>query len=367
MLESDYFLKLLEVYDKPERVHIYQAVEGTTLSEMIAQKICLGGAPFSLTQACVIMYQLTKALAFLHDRNIVFRNLKPENVVFTKIDDLSSLKIWNFDYATSLSSEYLDEPDTEYYNKNLARMRKLEKRIKHQERRKAVGSYIYMAPEMLTDKNYWEKVDIWSLGVIFYMLLTVTHPLEHLSDSVDKSEIKEAILRTLDSEAPESLINYDSDYLLGLNSEALQLLKSMLEIDPEQRASTEFILNTQTLFESEYKKYVTKGYHLIPRRMSLADSATKSFNPKYEFTLESFLKRVSSDQITILRKIVLETFSDALIEKDEIDELSTLFNSLELSDNYSIDQDNVEMFYSVYAEGHPLDKGDDEEIIEYYK
>jgi hypothetical protein len=199
------------------------------------------------------------------------------------------------------------------------------------------------------------------------MLLTVTHPLEHLSDSVDKSEIKEAILRTLDSEAPESLINYDSDYLLGLNSEALQLLKSMLEIDPEQRASTEFILNTQTLFESEYKKYVTKGYHLIPRRMSLADSATKSFNPKYEFTLESFLKRVSSDQITILRKIVLETFSDALIEKDEIDELSTLFNSLELSDNYSIDQDNVEMFYSVYAEGHPLDKGDDEEIIEYYK
>lgn len=367
MLESDYFLQLLEVYDKPERVHVYEAVEGTTLSEMIAQKICLGGAPFSLAQACVIMHQLTKALGFLHERNIVFRNLKPENVVFTKIDDLSSLKIWNLDYATNLTSEYLDEPDTDYYNRNLARMRKLEKRIKYQERRKAVGSYIYMAPEMLMDKDYCEKVDIWSLGVIFYMLLTMTHPLEYLSESVDKSEIKDAIISILNSEAPETLIKYDSDYLIGLNSEALQLLKSMLEVDPEQRGSAKFIMNTQTLFESEYKKYITKGHYLMPRRVSLADNAIKTFNPKYEFTLESFLERVSSDQITILRKIVLETFSDALIEKDEMDELSTLFNSLELSDNYSIDQDNVEMFYSVYAEGHPLDKSDDDEIVEHYK
>lgn len=93
MLESNHFLKLLEVYDKPERVHVYEAVEGTTLSEMIAQKIRMGGAPFSLNQACVIMNQITQSLTFLHGKGIVFRNLKPENIVFTRSDDLSSLKI----------------------------------------------------------------------------------------------------------------------------------------------------------------------------------------------------------------------------------------------------------------------------------
>jgi serine/threonine protein kinase len=202
-----------------------------------------------------------------------------------------------------LSPEYLDEPDSEYYRQNFTRISKIENRIKNseKEKRKAVGTYIYMAPEMLEELNYSEKVDIWSLGIIFYMLLSVSHPLQYLSDFVGKSEIKDAILSTLNSETLECLINYDSNYLLGLNPEALQLLKSMLEIDPEQRASADFIMHTQTLFESEYKKYVAKGLNGTHRSASLADHAKKAFNPKYEFSLESLLDRVSSDQINILK------------------------------------------------------------------
>lgn len=39
------------------------------------------------------MFKLTEALAFLHDRNVMIRNLKPENIVFTRNNDLSSLKL----------------------------------------------------------------------------------------------------------------------------------------------------------------------------------------------------------------------------------------------------------------------------------
>jgi serine/threonine protein kinase len=269
-----------------------------------------------------------------------------------------------------LTPEYLDEPDSENYRQNFTRISKIENRIKssEKEKRKAVGTYIYMAPEMLEEHNYGEKVDIWSLGIIFYMLLSVSHPLQYLSDFVGKSDIKDAILSTLESETPECLINYDSDYLIGLNPEALQLLKSMLEIDPEQRASADFIMHTQTLFESEYKKYVTKGLDETQRSVSLADHVKKAFVPKYEFNLESLLDRVSSDQINTLKKIIYYTFSEALTDKEESDELSTLFNSLDISDNSSIDQDNVEMIYSVYAEGHPVNDEDiDEDTIEHLK
>ena len=71
--------------------------------------------------------------------------------------------------------------------------------------------------------------------------------------------------------------------------------------------------------------------------------------------------------IRLLKKHILETFSDKIVNTEEMDELSTLFNSMDLTENASIDQDNIDLFYSVYAEGHWMDEDIDEEDINDYK
>lgn len=87
-------LKLLEVYEEPTRIHIYENVEGDTLSDLLLKTLTHQSKnKLSLQEVCTIMYKLTEALVFLHDRNVMFRNLKPENIVFTRKNDLSSLKI----------------------------------------------------------------------------------------------------------------------------------------------------------------------------------------------------------------------------------------------------------------------------------
>ena len=74
---------------------------------------------------------------------------------------------------------------------------------------------------------------------------------------------------------------------------------------------------------------------------------------------------MSSKQKCSFRKHILEAFTVKLVNQDEIDELSTLFNSLDLSANNSIDQDNIELFYSVFAEGHWSNEEDESKFTEW--
>jgi serine/threonine protein kinase len=191
----------------------------------------------------------------------VFRNLKPENIVFTREDDFSSLKLCNFEYTISSNSGILPELEPEdedsYYSKNYDRMELIQRRLRSsdQEKKKPAGTVIFMAPEMIQEQTYDEKVDIWSLGVIFYLLLTNTHPLQYLTDFVKKADIKDAVLDILQSSNPESLIDFDNDIFYEMNSEIEFLMKKMLKIDRKERISASQILELQSILYSNYSEY----------------------------------------------------------------------------------------------------------------
>lgn len=53
--------------------------------------------------------------------------------------------------------------------------------------------YLYMAPEMMRGNPYDEKVDIWSLGVIFYMLVTLRHPISQFDENLNRYNLKEKL------------------------------------------------------------------------------------------------------------------------------------------------------------------------------
>jgi serine/threonine protein kinase len=216
----------------------------------------------STEEICTIIYKLAEALNFLHSANVIFRNLKPENVVFIKKNDFSSLKICNFEYAINATSEMVAEPEVKeaYYYENYDKLRKIERRLTgaNKEKKKAVGTYIYMAPEMILEKEYNEHADVWALGVIFYLLLANTHPLQYLSDFIAKEEMKDAIIDTLQSDHPENLIDFDAEALQKIDLEIEDILKRMLTINPKERITATELCNPDSILSKHYKSYVTK-------------------------------------------------------------------------------------------------------------
>ncbi|URD72303.1 hypothetical protein MUK42_08642 [Musa troglodytarum] len=96
------------------------------------------------------MKQLASGLQVLHANNVIHRDLKPQNLLLSTYDENAILKIADFGFARSLSPSTL--ADT------------------------LCGTPLYMAPEVMGLKKYDGKADLWSVGVIFYQLVTGKTP-----------------------------------------------------------------------------------------------------------------------------------------------------------------------------------------------
>lgn len=98
------------------------------------------------------MYQLFSVIAYLHENGIIHRDIKPENILLEDRHDLLNLKL--IDFGTAVFQER-------------------DGRVKG-----AIGTAYYIAPEVLSGQAYDEKCDLWSCGVIMYVLLTGHAPFE---------------------------------------------------------------------------------------------------------------------------------------------------------------------------------------------
>ena len=112
---------------------------------------------FTESKASYIIKQVLMALNYMHNLNLMHRDIKPENILLVshEIDNLQ-VKLADFGFSTMFDPE-----------KGL--------QLK-------LGTITYMAPEILLRKKYNEKVDIWSVGVITYLLLSGNYPFYAVSD-----------------------------------------------------------------------------------------------------------------------------------------------------------------------------------------
>ena len=140
-------VKIFEFYNSPTHYYlITEYCQGGCLYDLIVKN----NGPFTEIQASYIMHQLFSVVNYCHKMKIIHRDLKPENILIYKNENgLAKIKIC--DFGTSLCFKRGDIQD------------------------KVVGSIYYIAPEVLK-KKYNSKCDIWSCGVIMYILLTGVPP-----------------------------------------------------------------------------------------------------------------------------------------------------------------------------------------------
>lgn len=133
-------LKLYEVFeDEDEFFLVMELVNGKELFEKIVEK-----GQYSEKDAAHIVKQIVSAVMYLHEQGIAHRDLKPENLLSAGDEETETIKIADFGFSKNFGEEKLMT---------------------------SCGSPGYVAPEVLTCESYDKAVDMWSVGVIIYILL----------------------------------------------------------------------------------------------------------------------------------------------------------------------------------------------------
>ena len=139
---------IVEMYDVGEDDGLYyivmEYIEGKTLKQLLKKRGTL-----TLSEAIDIMLQLTEGMAHAHDSYIIHRDLKPQNIM---IKDDGQIKITDFGIAMALNATQLTQTNS------------------------VMGSVHYLPPEQASGKGSTIKSDIYSMGIIFYELLSGTLP-----------------------------------------------------------------------------------------------------------------------------------------------------------------------------------------------
>ena len=208
-------INILKTMDHPNIVKIFEFYSNKD-SYNIIMEYCKGGklvseirnyAPFDEKYTAYVMYQIFSAINYCHNMNIIHRDLKPESILIVnknKSNNYPNIKISDFGMSTVVEKNTVQN--------------------------KIVGTIYYVAPEVI-NKKYNGKCDIWSCGVIMYVLLTKKPPFggdmpDEIIDNIQKG--------SYDLNSP----TFDK-----ISKSAIDLIQKLLNKDIEKRISAQEALN----------------------------------------------------------------------------------------------------------------------------
>jgi calcium-dependent protein kinase len=283
-IDHPYILKCFEIFEDTQRYYV--ATEYCPAGDLFGEIIKL--KKFTESQAANIMFQLLSALVYCHGKNIIHRDLKPENIFLLEKGDSLSIKVADFGSSAILDPKFMLSG--------------------------CFGSAYYLAPEVLLHK-YNEKCDIWSVGIIMYILLTGKPPYSGKNSTAIMKQVR------------ESPLTITSDLVPNLSSMAVELLKSLLIIDPDQRVSARDAIRHPWI--QSYRQLQDPGVEL-----ALKNLKEFTFKSKLKEAVQIFLATqiMTHEEIKSIKKIFqsIDKNGDGKITKQE------LIN--EYSKNHSIEE-----------------------------
>ena len=216
-------INLLRATDHPNIIKLFETFEDRRYLYLIMEECC-GGELFQRLAmnaknnklytekyAAKIMKQILEAVNYLHYHGVCHRDLKPENILLSSMDELSQLKLIDFGLSQVLKT-------TNDIMKG------------------QVGTLFYMAPEVILG-NYNEKCDVWSCGVILYILLSGNPPFF----SNNEENLKKKICNME--------YNFDLPQFSKISEDAKDLIKQIF-VDSNRRPTISDILNSTWIKEN---------------------------------------------------------------------------------------------------------------------
>ena len=216
-------INLLRATDHPNIIKLYETFEDKHHLYLIMEE-CRGGELFQRLAlhalhnkmytekvAAKLMKQILEAVNYLHYHGVCHRDLKPENILLSSMDESSQLKLIDFGLSKVLKT--MDD-------------------IMNGE----VGTLYYMAPEVILG-NYNEKCDVWSCGVILYIMLSGNPPFYSKNEKI----LKEKICKME--------YNFDFPAFSKVSEDAKDLIRQIF-VDSDRRPTISDILNSNWVKEN---------------------------------------------------------------------------------------------------------------------
>nr|XP_043632034.1 CDPK-related protein kinase-like [Erigeron canadensis] len=276
----DHLIRFYDAYEDHDFVYVVMELcEGGVLLDRILSR----GGKYTEDDAKGLLIQMLTVVSFCHLQGVVHRDLKPENFLFASKDKDAELKAIDFGLSDFVCpEEKLDD---------------------------IVGSAYYVAPEVL-QRSYSTEADVWSIGVILYVLLCGSRPFWGRTES--------GIFRSVLKNEP----NFDDASWSKVSFEAKDFVKSLLHKDPRKRLTA-----PQALCHPWIRN----------------DNEVKT---PFDISILKFVKRYIC--ASNLRKAALRALSKTLTF-DELFYLKEQFSLLEPSTNGSISVENFKTALMKYS------------------
>jgi hypothetical protein len=207
-------IDILKIAQHPNIIKLYDVFENENYIYIIME-YCSGGDLLSYfeyheyelpeTKVCEIIHKLSMAVYYLHSYGIVHRDLKPENILMTDLSSSADMRLLDFGLSKIVGN---DEKCTEPY-----------------------GTLSFVAPEVLQGKPYDKSVDLWSIGIITFLLLCGYLPFD------DKHSEREIARQTIQDPVP-----YENKIWSKLSPEAKTFVDGLLQKKPEKRYTIKEVL-----------------------------------------------------------------------------------------------------------------------------
>lgn len=248
-LDNQYVMRMQELYEGQN--YIYCVIEPYYGGQLLQRILKKGNFPEN--DSLQIIWRILKGLGYLQGENLIHRDLKPENVILRNEEDPYDVVMVDFGFSTKVQDVKL-----------------LFTRC---------GTPGYVAPEVLNDQPYDCKADIFSAGVILYILLTGCAPFygESYDDVVEKN------LR--------AKLNFNfGEINLSFRDETMDLLKKLLLKSPKDRISATDALMHPAFTYIQGKLPETDTGDSLRQADATPVHNLKDFHEKYKFDIKQFPK-----------------------------------------------------------------------------